>query len=730
MDVVFHRQPAATMNQSINNLPSETGPARNRRLSGWLSVLPGLLTPICIGLAFYVLLAWAIKENHIADQSVLRYLTGHPVSKVTVGMFFIGAASLILIAYNIFEQFSAERSITLMEIDSQRSPDPSDPDRQRTGESITRIEEEIDRSVEHGEQLLRLPRWMHTHYLWNRLVKTLHYIYRNGSVSGVQEEMKYLAELDLERSHQRYSLVRILIWATPMLGFLGTVLGISQALGGISVGEDNNFQAMMNGLQSNLYVAFDTTALALTLSMVLMFAQFLVERFEVQLLQVVDQRTGRTIAQHYDMTMSSTANGSFEKIGREVLEATRDVVTNQTKIWKQSIRAAEQAWTASLTQTSGVVQTGLSEALEENVAHLADYLGQAIEKADQSVAHRWEQWQTMLSSNARLMNQHQQQMIAQTQSVSSLVGKLDESTSLQKALDQQQAAIQATSDMHEVLAKVAREIQTQGGQLKHQTRVQAGIVKQTAALIEKSAQSYQAQKRQLDQTQQRIINANANATDQHQQPDPSPTKRRRDPNKPVMFIRSEAVTAIRNQTEGFDTRPTLSPHSETSTDTTPNDSTRHDVPTISIEPLVITPPKSHFASPHSSRSQFSDSQTEKLNRPRTISIKALKTQRNDHNLTQSQPQSNAQQPHRQPDSASSEIERKRQLLMQRLGMQVDPNPPQPSAKPPQTPELVIPDAQAMQQRRVLMQRLGMRNSNTPQPSKPLGKTDSNTNRVA
>ena len=532
--------------------------------NGWISVVPALLTPVCIGMSLYFLLAWAINEGHLTDETALRYLTGHPVSKVTLGMFFIGSASLLLIAYNIYEQFGAEQKITLSDL-----PDVPTPN---ADSSIRSIEDEVSISIDHGQQMLDLPRWTHKHYLWNRLVKTLHYIYRNGSVTGVEAEMKYLAELDLERSHQRYSLVRILIWATPMLGFLGTVLGISQALGGISVGPDNDFQAMMGGLQSNLYVAFDTTALALTLSMVLMFGQFLVERFEIQLLQLVDQRTSREISNHYDMTLASSANGSFEKIGREVLEATRDVVVDQTRIWKQTISAAEQAWTASLTQTNDLVRSNLSAALDENVANLADYLGQAIEKADLSVAHRWEQWQTMLSENARLMRQHQEQMIAQTKNVHELVGKVDNSSSFKEALAQQENAIQATTQMQQVLAKVAQEIAGQGGQLKQQTVNQAKLVKNSSNLIEQSSEAFQ---KRIEAFQAQITAATPNqpantktifkvlpakkADPQSEAIDPARTRRKRDPNKPVMFMRSEEVTAMRNQTKAPQTTAATAP---------------------------------------------------------------------------------------------------------------------------------------------------------------------------
>ena len=148
------------MNHSTSSELSETQQPSIKRSTGWLSVLPSLLTPICIGLALYFLLAWAIKEGHISDEMVLRYLTGHAVSKVTVGMFFIGAASLLLIAYNIFEQFSAERNIRLVDLE----PSEDDSAIGRKKDAIRGFEEEAECAVEHGEQLLEMPAWAQTHY--------------------------------------------------------------------------------------------------------------------------------------------------------------------------------------------------------------------------------------------------------------------------------------------------------------------------------------------------------------------------------------------------------------------------------------------------------------------------------------------------------------------------------------------------------------------------------------
>ena len=520
------------------------------KTSGWFTVLPSLVTPICVGLSLYFGLQYLINENHLTNETVLRYVNGHPVSRLTVGMFLVGLASLTMIAFNVFAQFNAEPMIQLEDLPERDKSSGSPPmgNLPQPAEVGDYGPSDSETAIEFGETLVEFSKSIQQHYLWNRLVNSLHFIYRTGSVGGVEEEMKYLAEMDIERQQQRYSLSRILIWATPMLGFLGTVLGISQALGGISVGPDNDFQQMMGGLQGSLYIAFDTTALALTLSMVLMFCQFLVDRFEVQLLELVDQKTRREIARQFDLSKTGGAAGGLGATGIEVLEATRDVVRNQTEIWRNSIKAAEDAWSSSLTQTSDVVRENLSEALDENVANLAHYLGESIEKADLSIAHRWEQWQTLLSSNARLMKEHQESLLSQTEKIQTVVQTLDDTTSFKEAMRHQGEAIEATTKMHDVLARVANEVSTQSKQLKKAGDQQSELVQASSNAIIENQRAFE--KRIANFKMELPLALPVTDKNKAAQSKPAATQktRRRDPKKPVMFLRSEAVTAIRQKT--------------------------------------------------------------------------------------------------------------------------------------------------------------------------------------
>ena len=82
----------------------------NRNSLSWISVLPSLVIPVCLGLTIYVCMLAAIRYGILENETALRYLTGHPISKLSVAMFLIGATSLLMIAVNVFAQFASERN--------------------------------------------------------------------------------------------------------------------------------------------------------------------------------------------------------------------------------------------------------------------------------------------------------------------------------------------------------------------------------------------------------------------------------------------------------------------------------------------------------------------------------------------------------------------------------------------------------------------------------------------
>ncbi len=104
--------------------------------------------------------------------------------------------------------------------------------------------------------------------LFNRIVIALSNLRNLGRVTDVDDILGSQAERDESSMETSYSLVSGLIWAIPVLGFIGTVLGLSQAIfqfGGVlqGAGEVNEIKNALTGVTGGLATAFDTTLQAL-----------------------------------------------------------------------------------------------------------------------------------------------------------------------------------------------------------------------------------------------------------------------------------------------------------------------------------------------------------------------------------------------------------------------------------------------------------------------------------
>jgi biopolymer transport protein ExbB/TolQ len=77
------------------------------------------------------------------------------------------------------------------------------------------------------------------------------------------------------------SLVRYITWAIPSVGFIGTVRGIGDAL----AQADQALQGDLAGVTNSLGLAFNSTLVALVLSIVLMFFMHLLQSRQEHLIQ-------------------------------------------------------------------------------------------------------------------------------------------------------------------------------------------------------------------------------------------------------------------------------------------------------------------------------------------------------------------------------------------------------------------------------------------------------------
>ena len=121
----------------------------------------------------------------------------------------------------------------------------------------------------------------------------------NSPLLGLGAELKNESEqqrmvmLLWQSNESFYSLPQYLNWAIPILGFIGTVLGISLAAESISDVISATQGALSDSLAqaiAPLGIAFDTTLIALSLSVILVLLQTLLRRFEEKQFIVLENR--------------------------------------------------------------------------------------------------------------------------------------------------------------------------------------------------------------------------------------------------------------------------------------------------------------------------------------------------------------------------------------------------------------------------------------------------------
>lgn len=111
------------------------------------------------------------------------------------------------------------------------------------------------------------------------------------------ELLRHQSDLDADTAASSYRTVKLFIWAMPILGFIGTVLGISLAVGGfsdfltagVSIEEIETVTAKLGEVAGGLSFAFDTTLLGLLAGLIATMASSGVQDREERMLTGLDE---------------------------------------------------------------------------------------------------------------------------------------------------------------------------------------------------------------------------------------------------------------------------------------------------------------------------------------------------------------------------------------------------------------------------------------------------------
>jgi hypothetical protein len=390
---------------------------------------------------------------------IRRYFTNHPVEYAETVMFAIGLAALVLKMLEVAGQYPGLRQSPLGPV--QRTAQPA---------------------AEHCQALLerlaRLPPARQEGYYVRRLRTALQRVERLGSAEGLDDELKYLADMDATRLHNGYALFRVIIWAIPILGFLGTVIGITMALNGL---DPKALDESMMHVTTGLGVKFDTTALALGMSMLLMFLHFFVDRAENSLLEKVDRCVEVELGGHFQRIPTGPDGqvAAVRRIAEVMVQAADVLVQQQAQLWEASMEAAATRWTQMADTAGAQLKKALAEALAEGLQTHAQQLAKAEQASAEQNRKHWEKLRHGHAENVQALTAMQAGMTRQAEILTRAVEAAGEVTRLQDALNRNLAALSGAKHFEQTVLGLAATIHLLNARLAEPNSDQAPIQLET-----------------------------------------------------------------------------------------------------------------------------------------------------------------------------------------------------------------------------------------------------------
>lgn len=315
-----------------------------------------------------------------------RYTAGHPIEMIEMAVFFVGLSALVLRFCDVVGQFHSLR-VELLGL-------------------LVPVGGQVVADCDGLLYKLDDLQGLRETYVVRRLREALEYVRRKNSADTLDQHLRHLEELEAVRVNAAYSMVRIIIWAIPILGLLGTVIGITIAVANLN---PETLEESMTKVTHGLGVAFDHTATALSLTMMLMFTKAGVERIEDGLLARVDERVNEELVGRFQQTDAAEDPNALamRRMSEQVVVAIESLAGRQAEIWKSTVDNTHEQWLEVSVAAARTIKSALSEAVEENLVRHAQSLNdgalKVFDRLESSTTHHAEQLnRSSVQSAARL----------------------------------------------------------------------------------------------------------------------------------------------------------------------------------------------------------------------------------------------------------------------------------------------------------------------------------------
>jgi biopolymer transport protein ExbB/TolQ len=296
---------------------------------------PNLLLAVAFALITTIAFYGAGPLTLLRETSVYGLFCGHGWVPYVSSLLFSVALWILLLKIPLINREWAAFRLQLLPEDRQAFLDQS---------LVDKVLDRINRLSNRQRRLL----------LVNRIRQSLVRLSQLGTSEGLDDVLKNRGDIDAGIVESSYAAPRFIIWAIPVLGFVGTVLGISKGVSAFSsliqnASDLEGLRESLKGVTYGLGQAFETTMVALCMSLILMLIMSLLQKREDQLLAAVEEYC----MEHLLHKVRSDGNGVTAQI-TEVLSSLLSAVQRLEKaIAVNHLEVSDMQELASITPVTG-----------------------------------------------------------------------------------------------------------------------------------------------------------------------------------------------------------------------------------------------------------------------------------------------------------------------------------------------------------------------------------------
>jgi biopolymer transport protein ExbB/TolQ len=214
---------------------------------------------------------------YMLDVALLNYVPAvhrfaiifmRPANVYTIG------PAVLLFFWAMSSLFIKSRKLDFQRRALQLAAVPQQPDFVLNEATARIVLERIHNLVDHPRHFILL----------NRIERALSNLHNIGGLGDVSTILRSQAENDENQIASSYTMIAGMVWAIPVLGFIGTVQGLSQAVGNFgktlqASAEVARLKESLLGVTGGLSTAFETTLVGLVAALIIqLFLSYLQQR--------------------------------------------------------------------------------------------------------------------------------------------------------------------------------------------------------------------------------------------------------------------------------------------------------------------------------------------------------------------------------------------------------------------------------------------------------------------